>query len=364
MIARRLGLDRGVGTVLAGNLAEALLGIGDWDRADDVLATALRDAGTFWSHHPHTLRAQLGVWRGEFDAAREHLRAGAQASLEPPSAPDHAALRAELAAWQGRVADAASAVDESLRVSESTGTLRLRLRSYALGLRVEADRARLAAAHRDARAVDEARRRARRFVDDARRLAGPAADLNPDATAWLATAEAEYAGVVGTPQPHLWAAAVAAWEQRERPYWLAYCHWQHAAALAVGGQSGTDVATEATAAARAAHRLATRLGADPVRREVELLAQRARLDLIGVRRERAGAARRAAASPLGLTAREDEVLQLLGRGYTNRQIAAELTISVKTASVHVSHILRKLGMSRRLEAATVAHRLGTPADQV
>jgi len=65
---------------------------------------------------------------------------------------------------------------------------------------------------------------------------------------------------------------------------------------------------------------------------------------------------------LGLTAREDEVLQLLGRGYTNRQIAAELTISVKTASVHVSHILRKLGMSRRLEAAAIAHRLTTPTD--
>jgi DNA-binding NarL/FixJ family response regulator len=53
---------------------------------------------------------------------------------------------------------------------------------------------------------------------------------------------------------------------------------------------------------------------------------------------------------------------LLGRGYTNRQIAAELTISVKTASVHVSHILRKLGMSRRLEAANIAHRLTTSAD--
>ena len=65
-------------------------------------------------------------------------------------------------------------------------------------------------------------------------------------------------------------------------------------------------------------------------------------------------------SQLGLTTREDEVLQLLGRGYTNRQIAAELTISVKTASVHVSHILRKLGAPNRLEAAAIAHRLAVP----
>jgi DNA-binding NarL/FixJ family response regulator len=174
-----------------------------------------------------------------------------------------------------------------------------------------------------------------------------------DATAWLATAEAEHAGVGGPPKPHLWRAAVAAWEQLDRPYGVAYCQWQHAAALTITGSTDAN----ATAAARAAHQLATRLGAEPVRREVELLAQRARLDLVGVRRvERASTP-----SPLGLTAREDEVLQLLGRGYTNRQIAAELTISVKTASVHVSHILRKLGMSRRLEAATIAQRLASPA---
>ena len=54
---------------------------------------------------------------------------------------------------------------------------------------------------------------------------------------------------------------------------------------------------------------------------------------------------------------EAEVLGLVARGYTNRQIAAALVISVKTASVHVSHILRKLDAPNRLEAATIAHRL-------
>jgi DNA-binding NarL/FixJ family response regulator len=63
---------------------------------------------------------------------------------------------------------------------------------------------------------------------------------------------------------------------------------------------------------------------------------------------------------LGLTAREAEVLDLLARGYTNREIAATLVISVKTASVHVSHILRKLGAPNRLEAAAIAHRLAPP----
>jgi DNA-binding NarL/FixJ family response regulator len=62
-----------------------------------------------------------------------------------------------------------------------------------------------------------------------------------------------------------------------------------------------------------------------------------------------------------LTAREREVLQLVARGYTNREIAAELVISVKTASVHVSHILRKLDAPTRIEAARVAQRLGPPS---
>ena len=63
---------------------------------------------------------------------------------------------------------------------------------------------------------------------------------------------------------------------------------------------------------------------------------------------------------LGLTPREAEVLTLVARGLANREIAAALVISVKTASVHVSHILRKLDAPNRLEAAAIAHRLAPP----
>ena len=63
---------------------------------------------------------------------------------------------------------------------------------------------------------------------------------------------------------------------------------------------------------------------------------------------------------LGLTPREAQVLNLLARGYTNREIAAALVISVKTVSVHVSHILRKLGAPNRLEAAATISRLAPP----
>jgi len=60
---------------------------------------------------------------------------------------------------------------------------------------------------------------------------------------------------------------------------------------------------------------------------------------------------------LGLTPREREVLALVADGRTNRQIAEALFISAKTASVHVSNILAKLGVANRAEAAAVAHRL-------
>ena len=64
------------------------------------------------------------------------------------------------------------------------------------------------------------------------------------------------------------------------------------------------------------------------------------------------------AADLGLTRREVEVLTQLARGRTDRQIADELFISKKTASVHVSNILRKLDAANRLEAGEIGQRVG------
>jgi DNA-binding NarL/FixJ family response regulator len=64
------------------------------------------------------------------------------------------------------------------------------------------------------------------------------------------------------------------------------------------------------------------------------------------------------ANPANLTARELEVLHLLVEGRSNRQIAEQLFISNKTASVHVTNLLAKLGVHSRLEAAAMARRLG------
>lgn len=99
--------------------------------------------------------------------------------------------------------------------------------------------------------------------------------------------------------------------------------------------------------------MAVRLGARALREDAQLLAARARLSLDPGE----PAAPPAPEPAFGLTGRERDVLRLVARGRTNRAIAEELFISPKTASVHVSRILTKLGASSRTEAAALAHRL-------
>jgi len=109
---------------------------------------------------------------------------------------------------------------------------------------------------------------------------------------------------------------------------------------------------------REAYALASRVGAAPIAEEADALARRTRLSLD---EPDANAVRPAAEDPLtrfGLTEREREILLLLAGGRSNPQIAEALFISPKTASVHVSNILAKLGVDSRIEAAAVAHRLG------
>ncbi|HEU4900996.1 MAG TPA: response regulator transcription factor, partial [Actinomycetota bacterium] len=169
--------------------------------------------------------------------------------------------------------------------------------------------------------------------------------VGPEALAWLARAEAEWTRVEGRPDPVRWAAAADAFGYGYL-YEEARCRWRLAEALLGEGRR-----EEAAAAARAAHEIAERLGAGPLLAAVEALARRGRLDL-GVR----GPGQ--PSDVPGLTPRELEVLRLVAAGRTNGQIAEALFISRKTASVHVSNILAKLGVRTRTEAAAAAHRLG------
>ena len=147
-----------------------------------------------------------------------------------------------------------------------------------------------------------------------------------------------------------WDEAATAWAAVSEPYPLAQA-LVHAAetALACGDRDGA-----ADRLQRAAD-LAASLSADPLSQQIATLARRARITLPGPGDHRSG---NGDASPApGLTERERDVLRLVAAGRSNREIAAELFISPKTVSVHVSNILGKLGAASRGEAAAKAHAL-------
>jgi DNA-binding CsgD family transcriptional regulator len=210
-------------------------------------------------------------------------------------------------------------------------------------------------ARRDVDAVTGVLDRARDLLTAARRAAGQAATVTPNAGGWRATAEAEYERACGNALPNRWSDTADTWERLERPPHAAYCRWRQAEALVAAGARPA----EAAGPLATAHVVATSLGAKPLLREIELLAQRARINLTPPDRAPHGPAHGLTAA-LGLTPREAEVLTLVARGHTNREIAAALVISVRTAGVHVSNILAKLGAPNRLEAAAIAHRLSPP----
>ncbi|MFF3349522.1 AAA family ATPase [Streptomyces sp. NPDC002779] len=167
----------------------------------------------------------------------------------------------------------------------------------------------------------------------------------PEGMAWLARAEAEWLRATTGPDVAAWAKAVAAVDYGDA-YERARCRYRYAEAL-VTAERREEAAVEAAAV----RETAARLGARPLLERVDALIRRARLS----------DTREPTASPL--TAREQDVLRLLARGRSNRQIGEELFISGKTASVHVSNILAKLGAASRGEAVAVAYREGLIAPE-
>jgi DNA-binding CsgD family transcriptional regulator len=259
---------------------------------------------------------------------------------------------AELAVWRGHLDQAKQLVAEAMPLVAANPRYAAPL--YALGVRVEADRAELARARRPGQSAGDdgtATVLLERFDQAA---AGPAAAI-PELAAWRATAAAERTRRDGRPDPAAWAAAAAAWERLGQPYRAAYAGFRQAEAL-LTATGDRDAATKVLGRAAA---ITGRLGARLLDTEIKALARRARLDLAPHAAATPTAAGPATpAAQLGLTPREVEVLALVAAGRSNGQIAQALFISPKTASVHVSNILAKLGVAGRVEAAAVAHRFG------
>ncbi|MEU4305050.1 ATP-binding protein [Streptomyces rochei] len=184
--------------------------------------------------------------------------------------------------------------------------------------------------------LEQARRSARRGEDDR--------PQGPEGQAWLARAEAEWKRLATGPDPAAWQRAVDGFAHGD-VYERARCRLRLAEALLAAGRP-----QEAAREAGLAHREADRLGAAPLRERLDDLVRRARPADTGDRATQ-------------LTAREQEVLRLLARGRSNRQIGEELFITAKTASVHVSNILAKLEAASRTEAVAVAYRQGLIAPE-
>ncbi|MFE9680193.1 AAA family ATPase [Streptomyces sp. NPDC006285] len=233
-------------------------------------------------------------------------------------------------------------------VDDSGTTPDVAVRLAALALAAVADAAVAARSSGDEEGVRRWTGTASELVETARVTAAEGEDgspQGPEGRAWLARAEAEWARTGAGPDTAAWEKAVAAFGYGD-VYEQARCRLRLAESLVGAGDR-----EEAADQARRAHDTAVRLGAGPLRDDVERLVRRARLAEAG----------RSADRPVVLTARENDVLLLLARGRSNRQIGEELFISGKTASVHVSNILAKLGAASRTEAVAIAYREGLVA---
>jgi DNA-binding NarL/FixJ family response regulator len=163
--------------------------------------------------------------------------------------------------------------------------------------------------------------------------------------------DAEQSRLAGQPDPGRWDRTARAARACHRPHQAAYAAWRQAEALLA--QRG-DRATAANCL-RDSNALAARIEAMPLQRDIEALARYARIGLDSPAQHEEHAS---VAPPLqSLTGRERDVLDGLAAGLTNRQIAERLYISPRTAAVHVSHILQKLGVPDRIQAAHLARKL-------
>jgi DNA-binding CsgD family transcriptional regulator len=354
---RRLGLERSYGGFPAAYAGDLCFRLGRWDDADRYSLKALATAPlpSMNAMHARTWRAQLEIGRGEFVSAADLLDEAEEgfAHHHTPQFAFYFADRAALAIWQERLDDARTIVREGLdwlAGAEEEGYFRSLL---TLGLRAEADRAEQARARRAPDQAETARGVGAGLLARLRQLVDPTTTPQPETLAHAVLGEAEATRLDGHADPERWAAAAAAWDQLAQPYRAAYARWRQAEALLT--QHGTWAA--ATTALRQAHEVTRRLGAAPLRGELERLARRARIDLTQPPAADQVTPTRPA-DPYGLTPREREVLALVADGRTNPQIAQALFISPRTAGIHVSNILAKLGVASRGEAAAIAHRSG------
>jgi DNA-binding CsgD family transcriptional regulator/tetratricopeptide (TPR) repeat protein len=322
------------------NLAYALVATGHWDEALRRCA----EPGT------PGVRALLLLRRAEIEALRGGTAAGeltAQAdALVGEATAEYTVERAWVAAVIARTAGhhrtavlACRAVLDRADVPVG-GFDRLRLTAMALGALADLE----LAGGRISRFDDPAGEAARLLAGaDAALASWPPGTVPPEPALLARQCRAE-ASRLDTPGVEAWDGLGPAWDTLGMPYHAAYARTRLADAAAARKEPALAVPP-----LRSAYEAARLLGAQPLRRECERVARRGPVALPGL--STGGPTLRT------LTRREHEVLDLLAFGRTNREIATALFISERTAGVHVSRILAKLGAGNRAEAARIARQL-------
>jgi DNA-binding CsgD family transcriptional regulator/tetratricopeptide (TPR) repeat protein len=343
-VARRAGLIRSLGGHLAANLAASLFAVGRWEDADREVARGLDpDPPGIYGAGTRFVAAELALARGEVSRAQQQV-AVARGALRDryalaEGAQPLARLTAEIALRANRVDEARQAVVGALGAHRWRGDA-----AHAWSLLTTAAAVETHARTRGTPGSDG------ESDDWLGVLSEVAASLPTDAPPWRAARlqfDAELASA-DAPSP-AWGEVAAAWDQAGVVHRAAQARLR-AAEAALAGRQRARAREWLTAAAEQADRL----GALPLAADARRVARGAGIEIGGAPAGRSGR------DPdlRGLTQRETEVLRLVADGCSNRQIAARLFISEKTAGAHVSRILAKLRVPGRGAAAAAAYRLG------
>ena len=328
------------------NVAEALFRLGRWDEAEEVIENArLEDPGS-----AELLgMTELHVARGELALARalSAAKLAAETSADIETHVFNVVNRAEIELAERHLPAAMASIDEVLDWSKGLDIYLSIAYGIVAGTRAAADRAfeaRIKGDEADLGDVVAAGRRYHGRMNEVMAQPGSAAGWKREVGALAGQTDAELARLEGRHDTETWAEAERRWIQLSMPYHAAYCRYRWAEAAVADGADRSEVRSilgELVA-------YLSDIGAKPLAEDVRRLARRARIDL----------GDRPTPDRFGLTDREREVLARMVEGSTNRQIAAALYISEKTASVHVSNIMRKLGAANRGEASATAIREG------
>jgi ATP/maltotriose-dependent transcriptional regulator MalT len=306
----------------------------------------------------HEGAAHVALRRGRLDDAVEHFHRAREllsGTTDSRWVGNAVSGQAEVALWRSDPEGAWQLASGALDALAGREYVHSTARLFAVALRAAADCALRATSLGDEPRAEQARRDADTVLERFRALLAPErwhdGAPGPEPAAFEAQCAAELSRADARPDPGAWDAAAQCFAALGLPFELSYARWRQAEAL-IAGAGNRGAAAHALGEAAD---LAAGLPAPLLAAEIESLGRRARVPVGapgGDTRDDAGVER------WGLTEREHAVLALLADGRTNRQIGQTLFISEKTASVHVSRILGKLGVRSRVEAATTAHRLG------